>query len=229
MLGTALKRSGLPRDDFFVVSKVWNDAQKGGREAVRQSVLQSVALLDFGGYFDLFLVHWPVPGCFVDTYKELELLHNEGYLKNLGLSNFAPEEYEELMSKPNNISVPPVVNQFEVSPFMYRADLVSFFRQKGLLVSSSKSLHRGDGFDNSVIKNLSEKYRNRERGCLRIRPTPAQIILRWGVQVKTFFLSFSGFPSQIPINWVLEIIRRKGSLLLQKHQLPVVCPKIKIF
>lgn len=195
MLGTALKRSGLPRGDFFVVSKVWNDAQKKGRDAVRQSVLQSVALLDFGGYFDLFLVHWPVPGCFVETYKELELLHNEGYLKNLGLSNFAPEEYEELMSKPNNISVPPVVNQFEVSPFMYRADLISFFQQKGLLVSSSKSLHRGDGFDNYVIKNLSEKYRNRERGCLRIRPTPAQIILRWGIQVKrnffTFFISFT--------------------------------------
>ncbi|KAL3782864.1 hypothetical protein HJC23_008858 [Cyclotella cryptica] len=206
MLGTALKRSGLPRQDFFVVSKVWNDAQKRGREAVRQSVLRSVALLDFGGYYDLFLVHWPVPGCFIDTYKELEMLHNEGYLKNLGLSNFAPEEYDELMSTANNISVPPVVNQFEVSPFMYRADLLSFFENKGLLVSSSKSLHRGEGFDNSIIKNLSQKYRDTKRGCLRIRPTPAQIILRWGVQKGIIVVAKTATPSRMIENQDIQKI-----------------------
>lgn len=200
MLGTALKRSGLPRQDFFIVSKVWNDAQKRGRDAVRQSVLQSVALLDFGGYFDLFLVHWPVPCHFVETYKELELLHKEGYLKNLGLSNFAPEEYDELMSAQSNILVPPVVNQFEVSPFMYRADLVSFFQKKGLLVSSSKSLHRGDGFDHPVIKNLSGKYRDSERGCLRILPTPAQIILRWGIQKGIIVVAKTSTPSRMTEN-----------------------------
>jgi diketogulonate reductase-like aldo/keto reductase len=144
--------------------------------------MQSISLLDFGGYFDLFLVHWPVPGCFIDTYKELELLHGEGYLKNLGVSNFSPEEYELLMAEQNNITIPPVVNQFEVSPFMYRPGLVSFFQEKGVLVSSSKALHRGDGFDDSIIQQLSEKYRDRVKGCLRIRATPAQIIIRWGVQ-----------------------------------------------
>jgi diketogulonate reductase-like aldo/keto reductase len=173
-LGKALKQSGLPREDFFIVSKVWNDAQKSGREAVRQSVLQSVAALDFGGYFDLFMVHWPVPGCFVDTYKELELLHNEGIIRNLGISNFSAQEYEELMSKMNNISIPPVVNQFEVSPFMYREEFVSYFQQKGVIVSSSKALYRGEGFENPIIQKLTEKYSG---------TTPAQIILRWAVQV----------------------------------------------
>lgn len=181
-LGAALKQSGIPREEFFICSKVWNDAQKQGSDAVRKSVMQSISLLDFGGYFDLFLVHWPVPGCFVDTYKELELLHKEGYLKNLGLSNFSPQEYEELMREHNNITVPPVVNQFEVSPFMYRPELVSYFQSKGVLVSSSKALHRGGGLDDSIIKQLSKKYRDRSRGCLRIRPTPAQIMIRWGIQ-----------------------------------------------
>jgi diketogulonate reductase-like aldo/keto reductase len=54
-------------------------------------VEESLEALDFGGYFDLYLIHWPVPGCFVETYKELEILHSEGKLKSLGLSNFTPQ------------------------------------------------------------------------------------------------------------------------------------------
>ena len=186
-MGTALKRSGLPRKDFFICSKVWNDAQKNGRKAVRQSVLQSIALLDFGDYFDLFLVHWPVPGCFVDTYKELEILHGEGYLRNLGLSNFSSQEYEELMAKENNITIPPVVNQFEVSPFMYRPELVSYFQKKGVLVSSSKALHRGGGFNESVVQKLSEKY----------HVTPAQILIRWGFQKGLIVVTKTATPSRM--------------------------------
>ena len=90
-LGRALKKSGLARENFFLCSKVWNDAQKKGRAAVRESVEESLEALDFGGYFDLYLVHWPVPGHFVETYKELEILHYEGKLRNLGLSNFSPK------------------------------------------------------------------------------------------------------------------------------------------
>jgi diketogulonate reductase-like aldo/keto reductase len=86
------------------------------------------------------------------------------------------------MAEKNGITIPPIMNQFEVSPFMYRPELVSYFQQKGVLVSSSKALHRGGGFDDSVIQQLSEKYRDRKQGCLRIRPTPAQIMIRWGVQ-----------------------------------------------
>lgn len=89
-LGRALKKSGLPRECFFITSKVWNDAQTKGRTAVRESVEGSLEALDFGGYFDLFLVHWPIPGHFVETYKELEILSDEGKLHNLGLSNFSP-------------------------------------------------------------------------------------------------------------------------------------------
>lgn len=90
-LGKALKRSGLPRESFFITSKVWNDDQKKGRAAVRESVEESLEALDFGGYFDLYLVHWPVPHHFVETYRELEILHDEGKLRHLGLSNFSPK------------------------------------------------------------------------------------------------------------------------------------------
>jgi len=171
-LGKALKSSGIPRDQFFIVSKVWNDAQKLGRAAVRQSVEQSIEYLDFGGYYDLFLIHWPVPNYFVETYRELELLRGEGKIRHIGLSNFSPSEYEELMASHNNITVPPVVNQFEVSPFMYRPRDVEYFQRSGLLVSSSKALHRGEGFDHPTIIEISKRY----------NITVAQVVLRWGVQ-----------------------------------------------
>ena len=199
-LGRALKRSGLPRHDFFVCSKVWNDAQKAGREAVRRSVLQSIHSFDFGGYFDLYLVHWPVPGYFVDTYKELEMLHDEGYLKNLGLSNFSPQEYEELMSEQHNVKIKPVLNQFEVSPFMNRPDLVSYFQEKGILVSSSKALYRGDGFNNTAIHELCQKYRSRAKGCLRVRATPAQVMICWGLQKGLIVIAKTATPSRMAEN-----------------------------
>ncbi|KAK1739864.1 aldo-keto reductase family protein [Skeletonema marinoi] len=169
-LGKALKRSGIPRDQFFIVSKVWNDAQKLGRAAVRHSVERSIADLNFGTYYDLFLIHWPVPNYFVETYRELESLQGEKKIRHIGLSNFSPAEYEELIS--NNITVPPVVNQFEVSPLMYRPRDVEYFQYKGVLVSSSKALHRGKGFDHWIIEIISKRH----------NITAAQVVLRWGVQ-----------------------------------------------
>jgi aryl-alcohol dehydrogenase-like predicted oxidoreductase len=92
-LGRALKKSGIPRESFFICSKVWKDPQIHGRQAVRKSVEESLAALDNrdDGYLDLFLIHWPVPGYHVEAYKELELLHQEGKIRSLGISNYLPQ------------------------------------------------------------------------------------------------------------------------------------------
>lgn len=90
ILGRAIKKSGLKREEFFICSKVWNDAQKEGPDAVILSAQRSLEFLDTE-YIDLFLIHWPVPGCFVQTYKALEQLHSEGKIRSLGLSNFSVE------------------------------------------------------------------------------------------------------------------------------------------
>ena len=168
-LGRALRNSGIPREDFYVCSKVWNDAQKAGRAAVRGSVENSLRLLDTE-CIDLCLIHWPVPGFFVATYKELEVLHGEGKIRSLGLSNFTPNEYEELLRA--DIQVLPEVNQFEVSPMMYRGYDVSFFSKRGVLVSASKALHRAAAFEKEPVRNIAKKY----------AVTPAQVMLRWGLQ-----------------------------------------------
>ena len=179
-LGRVLKRSGIPRSDFFLVSKVWNDAQKQGPAAVRESVLESLKELDFGEYWDLFLVHWPVPGHFIDTYHELELLQQEGKIKAIGLSNFSIDEYETLVK--SGVQVPPVLNQFEVSPFMYRPLDVDYFQTKAnMAVAASKAMYRGGAMDNAVLQRISTKH----------RVTPAQVMIRWALQKKMAVLAMS--------------------------------------
>lgn len=171
-LGAALRHSGIPRHEFFIASKVWNDAQKAGRQSVRKSVEQSLQDLDFGGYFDLYFVHWPVPGHYVDTYKELQLMKQEGTLRNLGLSNFSAAEYQHLM-KSDGITIQPAVSQFEVSPFMYRPEEVIYFQAAGLVVEASKAIHRGGCvLEDERLKQLGYKY----------GVTVAQVMISWGIQ-----------------------------------------------
>ena len=167
--GRALKKSGIPRKEFFITGKVWNDAVKSGRAAVRASVEHS--LIEAGcDYFDLFLIHWPVPGCFCEAYKELESLFKEGRLRALGVSNFDQQEYEELLR--SGIEVPVTCNQLEVSPVMYRKTLVDYFHERNVVVAAYKPLQRGGALKNELILEIAERY----------RVTPAQVMIRWGLQ-----------------------------------------------
>ena len=173
----------LRRSDLFVASKVWNDAQRAGRSAVRKSVERS--LEDLGlEYLDICYVHWPVPGCFVETYRELLLLRKRGFVRFLGISNFRIADYEELVAGiPPAEFVPPLIHQFEVSPFLYRPEIVDYFREtRGILVAASKALHRTaglDGDDGAVVRDIAASH----------AVTPAQVLLRWSVQKNMIVLS----------------------------------------
>lgn len=169
ILGRALRKSGLPRSAFFLTTKVWNDSLRAGPRAVRASVRKSLSDLDFGTYFDLCLIHWPVPGHFVEGYKALEDEHDQGTIRFLGLSNFNEEEYEELGS--SGLRVSPVCNQLEVSPMMYRSHLVEYFQQRQILVCAYKPLNRATVLDNPLLNSLATAY----------GATPAQIMLRWAL------------------------------------------------
>ena len=169
-LGRALRKSGLPRNAFFITSKVWNDAVKEGREAVKASVQKTLQDINFGDFLDLCLVHWPVPGHFVEAYKALEEEHESGSIRALGLSNFSENEYQELVD--GGVTVPPVCNQLEVSPVMYRASLINYFMERNILVSASKALNRAAVLDNAIIVEQANVH----------KVTPAQVMLRWGVQ-----------------------------------------------
>jgi diketogulonate reductase-like aldo/keto reductase len=159
------------RSELFIATKVWNDAQRQGRIAVRKSVEQSLQDLQCT-YLDICYIHWPVPDQYVETYRELQILLEEGTIKHIGLSNFTIAEYQQLMSSPG-IYVKPLIHQMEVSPFMYRPKLVEYFQSQGILVAASKALHRSANHNESTtIQSIADDH---GVSC-------AQIMLRWSLQ-----------------------------------------------
>jgi len=169
-LGKVLRESGIPREEFFICSKVWNEAQKCGRFAVRKSVERSLQDLDFGDFFDLFMLHWPVPRYYVETYKELESLKEKGTIRNIGFRNFSEREYKMLIKQ--KITIPPAVSQIDLSPSMCPHSKVLYFQQHKVLVAASHALNRGKSFEEPVIMELANRH----------KVSPAQIMIRWAMQ-----------------------------------------------
>ena len=172
ILGNAIRKSGISRDLFFVATKVWNDAQKEGRLAVRNSVEKSLKLLDLG-WIDAVYIHWPVPDCYVETYKELQDLHKDGKIRNIALSNFGIEEYQSLKQS-MDIKILPTCNQIEVSPFMYRPEVIDYFEKQNILVVASKALHRAIGIEEGAVASIARRY----------SVSPAQVLIRWALQKR---------------------------------------------
>jgi diketogulonate reductase-like aldo/keto reductase len=181
-LATCQREGGIQRSQLFLATKVWNDAQILGRSAVRRSVEQSIQDLNCNGYLDLCYIHWPVPGYFVDTYLELQLLKKEGKIRHLGMSNFTADEYKHLMSS-YGVHAKPLINQFEISPFMYRPKSIEYFQGQGILVAASKALHRATESDNegNVVNTIAKSH----------NVSFAQIMLRWGFQKGLMVLAKS--------------------------------------
>lgn len=127
-------------------------------------------------YLDLYLIHWPVPGKHVAAYKTLEGLIDEKKVRSIGLSNYTIEDYEELRQA--NIRFPPVVNQLEVNPFLYREKTLNFFQSQGIVIQAYRALRQATAFECEILVSLGKKYSK----------TPAQILGRWCLQRNCVFL-----------------------------------------
>ena len=183
-IGHALAKCGIPRKDLFVTTKIWNNAQRLGD--VEGSLQRSRDRLSLD-YIDLYLIHWPVPGCFLNTWKDMEKILESGRALSIGVSNFEIRHLEEL----RRISgIVPVVNQIECHPLCYPKELIEYCQANGIQVQAYAPLARGAYLDNDILCVLGTKYAH----------TPAQIGLRWAIQKGISVIPKSTHPERIASN-----------------------------
>lgn len=165
-VGEGLRNSGLPRQEQFVVSKVWNSDQ--GFDSTHRAYDESLKRLKLE-QLDLYLIHWPVKGKFTDTWRALEKIYQEGRVRAIGVSNFLQHQLEELLEV---AEIVPMVNQMEFHPYLVQQNLLDFCADKGIQYEAWSPLMQGHIFDLDPLKELAEKYGK----------TIAQIVLRWDLQ-----------------------------------------------
>ena len=183
-VGRAIAKCGVPRKDLFITSKIWNNAQRLGD--VQGAFSRSLDRLKVS-YVDLYLIHWPVPGCYLSTWKELEKIQQSGRALSIGVSNFEIRHLEELAKISN---VVPAVNQIECHPLCYPKELIDYCQSRGIQIQAYAPLARGAYLDNDVMCVLGTKYGR----------TPAQIGLRWAVQKGISVIPKSSHPDRIQSN-----------------------------
>ncbi|WP_027091294.1 aldo/keto reductase [Cohnella thermotolerans] len=182
-VGRAVRASGLPREQVFITTKVWNSEQ--GYDSTLEAFHRSLERLGTG-YVDLYLVHWPVPGKYKETYRALETLYEEGKVRAIGVSNFLIHHLEDLMG---SCRIKPMVNQVEMHPLLTRKPLLEFCKREGIQLESWRPLMNGR-LDVSLLQELADKYGK----------TPAQILIRWHLQLGVVTIPKSVRPERIREN-----------------------------
>ena len=182
-VGLAIKDSGIPREEIFVTTKVWNSDQ-GFDNTLRafETSLEKLGL----EYVDLYLTHWPKP-TLAETYKAIERLYEEKLIRVPGVSNHHQHHLEEVFAVAN---VKPMVNQFECHPSLSQDSLRAFCAQHNIAVTAWAPLGTGIVFTHPVVKQLAEKYGK----------TVAQIVLRWHVEIGNIAIPKSVTPERIKEN-----------------------------
>ena len=168
-MGNALKNSQIPRDEAFITSKVWNSDQ--GYSRTINAFNKSLSNLGVE-YIDLYLIHWPVEGKWVETWQALEELYKIGKVRAIGVSNFYINHLEKLLQ----ISlINPMVNQIEFHPFLYKKDVLDYCQEKGIVLESYAPLTHGYKFneiESPQFLQIMEKHNK----------STAQMMLRWNIQ-----------------------------------------------
>ncbi len=165
-VGEGIRASGIPREDIFLVSKVWNSEQ--GYDSTLKAFETSLKKLNTE-YLDLYLIHWPEKGKYKETWRALEELYKQKRIRAIGVSNFLQHHLEDLMT---DASIVPMVNQMEFHPYLVQQDLLDFCKANKIQYEAWSPLMQGRIFDMDVFKEMAGKYKK----------TIAQLVLRWDLQ-----------------------------------------------
>ncbi|WP_091024786.1 aldo/keto reductase [Bacillus sp. UNCCL81] len=162
----ALEENDLKREDLFITSKVWN-ADLGYQSTIDAFELSLKKLgLD---YLDLYLIHWPVEGKYVESWKALETLYKNGKVKAIGMSNFQIHHLKEVMA---NAEIMPMINQVELHPMLSQVELREFLKENSIQVEAWAPLMQGQLFENETLSQIANKHNK----------SIAQVVLRWHLQ-----------------------------------------------
>lgn len=185
-VGHGLKASDVPRKEVFVTTKVWNDDQ--GFDATTAALDASLSRLGLD-YIDLYLVHWPVPRGqkYVETFKAMVAAQKAGKIRSIGVSNFNEDHLKHLMAE---TGVVPAVNQIELHPLFQQAPLRRYHQSHGIHTESWSPLAQGKLVDHPSLRMIGHKYHK----------TPAQIVLRWHIELGLIVIPKSVTPSRITDN-----------------------------
>lgn len=182
-VGDAIRDSGIARDQLFITTKVWNSDQ--GYETTLKAFDESMKKLRLD-YLDLYLVHWPVQGKYLDTWKALEKLYRDGYVRAIGVSNFHVHHLEDLKQ---NSEIVPAVDQVEYHPLLTQKELLAYCKENGIQMEAWSPLMQGN-LDQPVLVEIGQKYGK----------SPAQVILRWDLQNGVVTIPKSVTPERIRQN-----------------------------
>ena len=186
-VGAAVARSGLPRDEVFVTTKLWNSDQ--GRDAARRAFDASMTRLGLD-VLDLSLVHWPLPSrdLYVATWKAFGELPADGRVRAVGVSNFTPAHLQRLLDE---TGVVPALNQVELHPWFPQEELRAFHREHGIVTEAWSPIGQGgELLAEPVLAEIGAE----------LGRSPAQVVLRWHLQLGNVVIPKSVTPERIRAN-----------------------------
>lgn len=183
-VGKAVLESGIPREEIFLTSKVWNSDQ--GYRSTIQAFETSIEKMQTS-YLDLYLIHWPQPGTTFETWRAMEELYEKGKIRSIGVCNFLIPHLKRLME---NSPIKPMVNQFEFHPELVQPELLQFCNDNQIQPEAWRPIMKGRVNELPLLQELSEKYQK----------SPVQIVLRWDIQKGVVTIPKSVTPERIVHN-----------------------------
>ena len=184
-----IERSGIARDTVFLTTKLWNNGH--GREKAKRAFERSLERLRCD-YVDLYLIHWPVPArdLYVETWQALVKFAQEGRARSIGVSNFQIDHLERVIDA---TGVTPAINQVELHPMFQQEELRRFHAEHDIATEAWSPLGQGAVLDDEVVGRIADEHGR----------TPAQIVLRWHLQLGNVVIPKSVTPSRIEENFDL--------------------------